>query len=134
NRRKQIRVEGCLEAHWDATCNFSAARITDLSEGGCYIDSIGEVFDGEPISLEIKLQGDSILCLPGVVAHHIPRLGFGVRFVDFSEEQLSQIRALMSEMAQPGKPNNISFTPRSAEHGPIGEEYWTIWPLITSLP
>jgi hypothetical protein len=96
-----------------------------MSEGGCYVDSIGEVFDGQPISLEIKLEGDSILCLTGVVAHHNPRLGFGVQFVDLSEDQLRQIKTLMSNMAQLARPNAFAYAKRSEAGGPKGEDYWT---------
>jgi len=38
-----------LDAVWDGALGDRHTRIADLSAGGCYIDSIAEVYVGEPV-------------------------------------------------------------------------------------
>jgi len=71
-----------------------SVRISDLSEGGCYVDSVPAVTVGEVLTLKILGKNDEWLELTCVVAHH-SRLGFGVRFVDLDEMQFAQIRSLI---------------------------------------
>ena len=93
--RTQIRFEVSLTARWEGSASGQNVRIGDLSLGGCYIDTILEVTVGEKMFLNIQKPNGEWLELRGVVAHHYPRLGFGVRFVDLDENQLRQIRALL---------------------------------------
>jgi len=71
-------------------------RIADLSEGGCYVDSIAKVFVGESLTLNIFSGNDKSFQVSCVVAHH-SRLGFGVRFVDLDDSQSSEIRSLLEK-------------------------------------
>ncbi len=95
DKRKYPRVEAFLDARWQGTMANCNVRIADLSEGGCYIDTIGEVIVGEPLLLKILMPNGQTLDLEGIVVHHSPRLGFGVRFVNLSEKQRSQVRSLI---------------------------------------
>jgi hypothetical protein len=91
--RKQLRKEVCLTAHFEGTA--AEVRISDLSEGGCYVDSIAEVLVGERVHLNILHDGEWVK-FSGIVAHHFPRLGFGVRFVNLNKNQLQQVISLIS--------------------------------------
>ena len=71
-----------------------SARITDLSEGGCYLDSVGEVRRGEIVGFRILLPDEDWLYLEGEVRHH-SSIGFGVQFVDLNEEQTEKLRWLL---------------------------------------
>ena len=92
--RKETRVELSLTARWQGSANRDV-RISDLSKGGCYIDTIADVTVGELLSLTILLTDGKWLELEGVVAHHTPRLGFGVRFVNLNQKQRAQICLLL---------------------------------------
>lgn len=92
--RTDIRFEICLTARWQGSAN-QEVRISDLSKGGCYIDSIAEVIVGETLFLKILMPNRKWFELQGVVAHHTPRLGFGVRFVNLDEKQQHHIRSLL---------------------------------------
>ncbi|HVQ39184.1 MAG TPA: PilZ domain-containing protein [Pyrinomonadaceae bacterium] len=94
-RRIQPRFEVCLDVRWQGSATNYNVRIADMSEGGCYIDTILEVTKGEILSLSIMMPDHEWLELEAVVAHHFPRLGFGVRFVNSSEAQRRQIRSLI---------------------------------------
>ena len=110
-RRTENRLEVCLDAIWDGALGNRHTRVADLSEGGCYIDSIAEVYVGEFLYLKIQLPNDQWLELTGEVAHRVARLGFGVRFVDLSDEQLQTLRWLITHLTDLQKPR---YTRRSA--------------------
>jgi hypothetical protein len=67
-------------ARWQGSAS-NDVRIGDLSEGGCYVDTIAQVV-GKNLFLSILLPDGEWFQVQGVVAHHSPRLGFGLRFVN----------------------------------------------------
>jgi hypothetical protein len=96
-KRTQPRFEVCLDVCWQASAAHYNVRIADISEGGCYVDTILEVLKGETLFLKILMIDGGWIEVEGVVAHHSPRLGFGVRFVNLSEEQRGRISALTEQ-------------------------------------
>jgi hypothetical protein len=98
--RTQVRFEVSLTARWEGSASTQNVRIGDLSLGGCYFDTVLDVTVGEMMFLSIQKSDGEWLELRGVVAHHYPRLGFGVRFVDLDENQLRQIRSLLKLQAE----------------------------------
>jgi hypothetical protein len=93
--RTEVRFEICLTARWQGSAVNHNVRISDLSEGGCYVDTILEVNVGETLFLEVLMPDGEWFELRGVVAHHTLRLGFGVRFVNVDEKQQRQIHSLL---------------------------------------
>ena len=104
DRRHEKRLEVCLDAVWDGNSGNHPARVTDLSEGGCYVDTLGEAQVGEILSVTLQLPNGDSLQLSGEVAHQMPPMGFGVRFVDLSSEQLKKVRSLLVDVQ--GSPDN----------------------------
>ncbi|HKP44978.1 MAG TPA: PilZ domain-containing protein [Pyrinomonadaceae bacterium] len=96
NRRAHPRVDTCLGAVCHAMAAGKNVRVTDLSEGGCYVDSIAAVVVGEVLSLKILSGANTSLQLSAVVAHHC-RLGFGVQFINLNDSQLEQLRSLIEK-------------------------------------
>ena len=88
---------------WDTSTEVHSARITDLSEGGCYLDSVGEVSPGEIVGFRILLPDDDWLYLEGEVRHQSAD-GFGVQFVDLNEEQTEKLQWLL-RLAQEAGPD-----------------------------
>ena len=91
HERKQFFAETMLE--------FSSgkyqARISDISLGGCYVDSIANVMEGETISLTLSAaSGDTRF--NGVVAYLLPGFGFGVRFTDLTPQNVEVLKRLMT--------------------------------------
>lgn len=99
-RRTEDRWEVCLDAVWDGKSGNSA-RVTDLSEGGCYIDSICEASVGEVLQVKLHLPNGEWLELAGEVAHRTPPLGFGIRFVNLTPEQINRLRSIISQLKRP---------------------------------
>ena len=97
-RRREKRWEVCLDAVWDGKSGNYGARVTDLSEGGCYIDSICIAHVGEILELKLQLPNGDWLQLTGQVAHQTPPLGFGLRFVQLTDEQQEKLRLLLAHL------------------------------------
>jgi hypothetical protein len=98
DRRREQRLEVCLDATWDGKSGNYTARVTDLSEGGCYMDTLGEAQPGEILSFKLHLPGGDSLELTGEVAHQTPPLGFGLRFINLPDEQIEKLRSLLSQI------------------------------------
>src|SRR2546423_14424117 len=96
DRRREERVEVCLDAVWDGRSGRVNARVTDLSEGGCYVDTLGEAYIGEVLTIKLLLANDDYLELSGKVAHHSPPMGFGLRFVNLSQPQREKLETLLA--------------------------------------
>jgi hypothetical protein len=94
DRRAKERLSVSLNATWDSSTQAHSARITDLSEDGCYLDSVGEVRRGEIVGFRVLLPDDDWLYLEGEVRHHSAQ-GFGVRFVELNDEQAEKLRWLL---------------------------------------
>lgn len=90
DRRAKERLSVRLDATWDSSTQAHSARITNLSEGGCYLDSVGEVRRGEIVGFRVLLPDGDWLYLEGEVRHHDTN-GFGVQFVDLNEEQTEKL-------------------------------------------
>jgi len=105
-RRSKPRLSVSLDAIWDSVEERHSARVTDLSEGGCYLDTVGEVMTGEIVAFRVLLPDDDWLYLEGEVKHHRHGMGFGVQFVDLNEEQSEKLEWLLwiANAAGPGTP------------------------------
>jgi Tfp pilus assembly protein PilZ len=99
-RRTEQRMDVSLEAVWDGHGN-RPARITDLSEGGCYVDTTGESCIGERLTFRVQLPDGAWLQLTGEVAHYHVPVGFGLRFTDLTDEQREQLRAFIEHLKGP---------------------------------
>lgn len=98
DRRTEKRWDVCLDAVWDGKSGNYNARVTDLSEGGCYVDSLGGAHVGEILDFKLQMPNGDWLELTGEVAHHTPSLGFGMRFIDLTEAQRKMLLALIDHL------------------------------------
>lgn len=96
DRRREERSQVCLDAVWDGESGNHTARVTDLSEGGCYIDTLGGTRVGEILNLKLRMPDGEWLELAGEVAHQSPPLGFGLRFGNLTDEQIEKLRSLVA--------------------------------------
>jgi hypothetical protein len=99
DRRQRPRLSVSLDAEWDGTTGHHPARVTNLSEGGCYMDTVGEVRRGEIVGFRVLLPDGDWLYLEGEVRHYSAGLGFGVQFVELDEDQEQKI-ALVIRLAE----------------------------------
>jgi len=100
DRRSKPRLSVSLDAMWDSSTEAHSARVTNLSEGGCFLDSVGNVRSGEIVGFRILLPEGDWLYLEGEVRHHTPKKGFGVQFVELNEEQTAKLQWLLQNVAK----------------------------------
>lgn len=94
DRRSKPRLSVRLDAIWNDSTEVRSARVTDLSEGGCFLDSVGEVREGEIVGFRVLMPDDDWLYLEGEVKHHSMK-GFGVQFTELNEEQTEKLLWLL---------------------------------------
>lgn len=94
DRRSAPRLNVSLEAVWDSATDNHPALVTDLSLGGCYLNSVGEIRVGETVGFRVLLPDGDWLYVEGEVRHHGGR-GFGVKFVDLEPQQEEKIHWLL---------------------------------------
>ncbi len=102
NRRSKPRLNISLDAMWDSSTQAHSARLTNLSEGGCYLDSVGEVRRGEIVGFRVLLPDGDWLYLEGEVRHHTVGAGFGVQFTELNEDQTEELHWLLQLALEPG--------------------------------
>jgi len=97
DRRTEKRWDVCLDAVWDGKSGNYQARVTDLSEGGCYVDTMGEAHVGEVLVFKLQTPEGEWVELTGEVAHQTPPLGFGLRFINLTDEQHQKLLSLLNQ-------------------------------------
>src|SRR4030095_212357 len=102
DRRSKPSLRVRLDAMWDSSTEAHSAQVTDLSEGGCYLDSVGSVRLGEIVGFRVLMPDDDWLYLEGEVRHYGAGTGFGVKFVDLNDEQQEKLRWLLRIAAEQG--------------------------------
>jgi hypothetical protein len=95
-RREEERVPVSLEVYWEGGSGKHPARISDISLGGCYLDTVGTATPGEVIGLIIKMPDGELLRLRGTIAFHHPNLGFSVCFTYLTDEEQYRLSQLIT--------------------------------------
>jgi hypothetical protein len=94
--RKEDRHSYLKEVELEFSSGKRSARISDISPGGCYIDTIAQVPAGEPVSLRISAADGETMEFRGKVAYILERFGFGVEFKDMTDEHRAFLAKLLA--------------------------------------
>jgi hypothetical protein len=97
--RKDTRVPIRLEVEWAEWSSRCPDVTSDLSLGGCYIESLNPVTVGQVLNLSLCLPSNKTLRFRGEVRYHQPTIGFGLKFVHLSESEQATLEALISYWA-----------------------------------
>lgn len=103
NRRRNERINIPLEIVMESSSGKRECRISDLSIGGCFVDSIATVTDGESLTLMLHVSKGQWLKLSGKVVYLYPGLGFGLRFIGLAKEEQILLEQVIT--AHGGKPS-----------------------------
>ena len=95
DRRTEPRIPVNLDVIWEASAGLYGARTSDLSLGGCFVDSVGRVVEGERIKFKMILPHGEWVQIEGIVAYQYPMVGFGVRFINMTEEVRAKLDAVL---------------------------------------
>ena len=91
----RFRVE--LNAYWETLKSQGRGAVSDLSTGGCFVLSGGEVKAGELTRLQIT-SGDQVVVAWGQVIYAVAEMGFAVRFVFERDQDKGPLIKLISEL------------------------------------
>lgn len=93
--RQQDRVPFLKEVDLEFSSGRRSARISDISVGGCYIDTIANVPVGESLSLHI-VSAEGEMTFTGKVAYVLEGFGFGVEFTDLTDSHREFLNKIVS--------------------------------------
>jgi uncharacterized protein (TIGR02266 family) len=96
-RRKNRRVPLLIEVSWEAKTGKYEARTSDLSTGGCFVDTIAQVNIGEQIHFKLQIPNGDWMELDGEVTYAYPNIGFGLRFFNLSEADQQKLESMVNE-------------------------------------
>lgn len=82
--REHVRVSGPFDGLRLGAIE-TPVRILDLSEGGCFVDTLVEAKAGRRLSLGLLVPGEDWITVTGEVVRAQPEFGFAVRFVELPD-------------------------------------------------
>lgn len=94
--RQNDRYSFLKEVQLEFSSGKRSARISDISIGGCYIDTIAQVPVGEGLTIHIESSEAQTMKFSGRVAYVLEGFGFGIEFVDLSDEQRDFLSNIIS--------------------------------------
>jgi len=102
-QRKDTRVPVRIEVEWaalpgrslDALSSRCPDVTSDVSLGGCYIESLNLVKVGQVLNLRLCLPSNKSLKFRGEVRYHQPTIGFGLKFLELSPSEQTTLEALI---------------------------------------
>jgi c-di-GMP-binding flagellar brake protein YcgR len=95
-KRKHKRAPIPVEVLWEGAISNQPARTTDISEGGCFIDTMGGAAAGETINFKLLLPDGEWIAVQGEVVYELPHTGFGVRFTSITDSDRERLMALLA--------------------------------------
>ena len=113
DRRQQKRhaFSATTEVKELATGGRSSTRAADLSQKGCYLDSLNPLPVGAKIQVRIIWGGEEVICT-GIVRESHPGLGMGVAFTDMDEGRTALIEKWIKKLDS-SEPERLSPSPRA---------------------
>ena len=86
DRRADRRFKVSFRLHWarGESVEFEG-EVSDLSAGGCFVESGEAVSEGDLVKLRLDIPGRGELVIWGNVVYWVRDTGFGVRFSAFSQ-------------------------------------------------
>jgi CheY-like chemotaxis protein len=115
--RQQERLPISLEIVLESSSGKREARISDLSMGGCFIDTIVNIREGETVGFVLTLSTGQWLHLAGSVVYVLSGFGFGIRFIDISPEQQALLEQVI--ISHGGTPGTADSTVEDLPQPPV---------------
>jgi len=91
-RREHVRIVGPFEGHWHGGSGATECRITDISLGGCFVETILQPQRGEATEVSVRFHDGTTMTLAGHVVYTDSGVGFGVAFRRLTDEEVEALR------------------------------------------
>ena len=98
-RRQHIRVDGPFDGCRRGVFDMPVI-IHNLSESGCFVDSLQGVETGFQLTLGVQPTGEDWLTMKSEVVRGSPGFGFGVRFVEIPDAVRAGLARLVASRAE----------------------------------
>jgi hypothetical protein len=95
-QKRRERRNHFTEIVFESASGQREARVSEVSMGGCFIDTIVDIPVGENVSFQI-LGKDPPLRFTGVVIYNFPGIGFGLSFTDLPRSSEEYLRSILGE-------------------------------------
>jgi len=89
--RKSVAIEIILES----SIGRRPSRISDISLGGCYVESINNFRKGEIVSFEVETQTGETLTFTGEIAYVLEGFGFGMKFTSLTPPHIAFLNKII---------------------------------------
>lgn len=83
--RRSERSTVMIEIVLDSAAGGRTTRISDLSQGGCFVESINTYRTGELIAFDLKDSNGRSLKFSGIVVYVLEGFGFGLEFTELND-------------------------------------------------
>lgn len=93
--REHERFPYYAEIIMESATGTREARISDISVGGCYIDTIAPLREGDEISFEFENPAGARLRFTGTIAYVLENMGFGIKFTNLSDAHKAAIEQII---------------------------------------
>jgi PilZ domain len=77
-------------------------RLAQLSEGGCYVESLSPLPADSHVELLLGAAGVEVRC-KGVVCYSRPGIGMGIMFTELAEDCRHRLQALVADLGKGGR-------------------------------
>ncbi|HUL71582.1 MAG TPA: PilZ domain-containing protein [Vicinamibacterales bacterium] len=101
DRRQHQRLGRPFEGSWQGASGANKCRISDLSIGGCFVETLAAPTSGEQTRVTILLGADHSMTFSGKVVYVEPRMGFAVKFHELSGDGLEQLQRMFDALTTP---------------------------------
>ena len=90
------RLRPPMHCYWGTTeaCPRNG-RITSLGVESCFVKTKAEAQDGQSLYVNCWLPSERWLLLRGEVTYRMPKVGFGLSFVELTETEREMLRTLL---------------------------------------
>jgi hypothetical protein len=95
--RQNERVTFLTEVDLEFASGKRSARISDISMGGCYMESIIQVQKGERFDFDITSTTGESARFAGEVAYVFDGMGFGVKFIDLDDSSRTFLQRIIDD-------------------------------------
>lgn len=107
--RKQERSDVHTEIVLESSAGKRQSRISDMSAGGCFIESMTSFREGEPVAFELHTTSGATLRFSGTVAYVLEGFGFGMTFTDLTPEHIAFLAGVLpkADPLDPAEDENL---------------------------
>jgi hypothetical protein len=97
-KRRFPRLSKPFDGTWRGASGGSPCRLTDLSLGGCYVQSLATPTKGEETTVTVIFGDGHTMSFVGSVVYTEPNMGFAVEFRPMTKSQVQELGILIDAL------------------------------------